>query len=659
MLRDNEVFPIAACMHMKDYKDGLNDKQLAAATTDAANCVVVAGAGTGKTKTMAARVCHLLSNGVQPERILAITFTRRAAAELVSRIVATAGHDLGSRVQACTFHSWCSRLIRADRTQSYTIIDPEDVKDMMSLARGKRDRLFPDSKMLASTYSYCRNSGMKLGEYLERFSSKHAIYLDQFKEIFKGYEEQKRTQNLLDLDDVLAIIASNLADPEYVKTVAALYSDILVDEMQDTNPLQWKLLQPLIGHVRLFCVGDDAQSIFGFRGSDYRFLHDFTTLVPGAIRMTLDQNYRSPHEFLAVSNWLLNQSEIDYDKQLWSERAGTMPISHVFADQMQEAEFIAEKIQADHSSGIPYRNNLILFRSSIWKKFLDAALVKRHIPTEYVGGTTFMRATHVRDLMSPIRILHNIEDGLSWIRFLQIFPGVGSESSSEMTVQLGRAGDMNGKLAILGSGGRKFQEPARVMFQIVGLLNKPLPELIEDVATLLDDLMERRYKEEWYGRKKDVPLLQALAEQEASIASFIENYSMNPVIEVSHDGIEPISDKVTVSTVHGAKGAEADIVYVPALMPGHYPPPSAETAEELEEERRILYVALTRAKRELHLTRPIDRGMTYGRRPDGDEAFFLQDMPVALVAGEFHVIRAPQMPQLNTRINVREIGIQF
>jgi len=365
---------------MQDYKEGLNPEQLAAVTSTAPHIVVVAGAGTGKTKTMVARICHLIETGTPPERILAITFTRKAAAELVSRIAFLAGSDIGKQVNASTFHSWCSRIISNDADAAYTIIDPEDQKDMMSMFRGRRPKEFPKAPELRSIYSFCRNSSRKLGDYIDQYLPKHKPFYEQIKQIFIDYQAAKRRQNLLDLDDVLDVVARNLENPAIAKAIGSSYDAVLVDEMQDTNPLQWRLLQPLVEHTSLFCVGDDAQAIYAFRGSDYRFIHDFTDLVPNSQKLTLTQNYRSPNEFLGISNWLLRESSIDYGKELWSELGGGKPKMLVFSDPFEEAEYIAEKILEDHGRGIPYRSNLILFRSSPWRKPLDSALAKRRIP---------------------------------------------------------------------------------------------------------------------------------------------------------------------------------------------------------------------------------------------------------------------------------------
>jgi DNA helicase-2/ATP-dependent DNA helicase PcrA len=309
---------------------------------------------------------------------------------------------------------------------------------------------------------------------------------------------------------------------------------------------------------------------------------------------------------------------------------------HIFPTQLEEAEWIAEKIKEDHARGIPFRSNLLLFRSSMYKKLMDAALIKRNIPVNYVGGTTFMKASHVRDIIAPVRIVHNEDDGMAWIRFLQIFSGIGEESSSSAYEDLREVVGLEAKLTVLHSRHRKFFEPAQALGKIVRQAHLHVKDLLAEIAKVLDPHLEKRYRDEWHTRRQDIPLLQTIAEGEADAASFLENYSLNPLVEYSAKGMETITDKVTLSTVHGAKGNEADIVYVPALMPGHYPPSYAETPEEIEEERRILYVALTRAKRELHLSRPLERGQVYGKRWDDSSMYFLEGMPQNQI-GRAHV----------------------
>lgn len=641
---------------MQDFKEGLNPEQLAAATSASPNIVVVAGAGTGKTKTMVARICHLLESGSAPERILAITFTRKAAAELVSRIAHYAGRDTGKRVNASTFHSWCSRIIANDAEGAYTIIDPEDQKDMMSMFRGRRPKEFPKAPELRSIYSYCRNSSKKLGDYIDQYLPKHKPYYEQIKQIFIDYQAAKRRQNLLDLDDVLDVVARNLENPDVAKAVGGSYDSVLVDEMQDTNPLQWRLLQPLVGHTRLFCVGDDAQAIYAFRGSDYRFIHDFTELVPDSEKLTLTQNYRSPNEFLGISNWLLRESSIDYGKELWSELGGSKPIMRVFSDPFEEAEYIADKILEDHGRGIQFRSNLILFRSSVWRKALDSALIKRRIPVTYYGGFSFLQARHVRDIVSTLRILHNPLDDIAWLRYLQIFPGIGSESASEIILRLADMSVLAERINLLTTSEPKFKRPASAIQEISQRISNNIAGLIGDIAAVLADEFARLYRDEWPGRKADIPILQALAEREESVSTFLESYAMNPFTEGFKKDNDPNTDHVIVSTIHSAKGLESDIVYVPALQVGHYPPSYTKSEDDYEEERRCLYVALTRAKVELNLSKALIA--SYQRIPKGS-AYFLQDMPERLVDLEVKHAESVKAPSLSLEIDASSYGIEF
>jgi DNA helicase-2/ATP-dependent DNA helicase PcrA len=641
---------------MQDYKEGLNPEQLAAVTSTAPHIVVVAGAGTGKTKTMVARICHLIETGTPPERILAITFTRKAAAELVSRIAFLAGSDIGKQVNASTFHSWCSRIISNDADAAYTIIDPEDQKDMMSMFRGRRPKEFPKAPELRSIYSFCRNSSRKLGDYIDQYLPKHKPFYEQIKQIFIDYQAAKRRQNLLDLDDVLDVVARNLENPAIAKAIGSSYDAVLVDEMQDTNPLQWRLLQPLIGHTSLFCVGDDAQAIYAFRGSDYRFIHDFTDLVPNSQKLTLTQNYRSPNEFLGISNWLLRESSIDYGKELWSELGGGKPKMLVFSDPFEEAEYIAEKILEDHGRGIPYRSNLILFRASLWRKPLDSALAKRRIPVTYYGGFSFLQARHVRDIVSALRILHNPVDDIAWLRYLQIFPGIGVEGASEMVTRLAELAALAERIDLLQASELKFRRSGSAMQKIAQRISSNIANLIGEITHILDDEFTILYRDEWPSRRSDLPILQALAEREDSISTFLESYALNPFTEGFRRDTDSNSDHVVVSTIHSAKGLESDIVYVPALQIGHYPPSHTKSRDDLEEERRCLYVALTRAKTELNLSKALVA--TYQRIPKGS-AYFLQDMPEKLVDINVKHAESVKAPALSLEIDSSNHGIEF
>jgi DNA helicase-2/ATP-dependent DNA helicase PcrA len=374
------------------------------------------------------------------------------------------------------------------------------------------------------------------------------------------------------------------------------------------------------------------------------------------VRITLTQNYRSPNSLLGISNWLLKTSAINYDKELWSEIDGSVPPLRVFPDQFEEAEFIADKIQNDHERGIPYRNNLILFRSSFWRKALDSALAKRKIPVTYYGGMSFLQAKHIRDIVSALRLLHNPADEIAWLRYLQIFSGIGDESASELVGRLSDFTSLDDRLALVRSSGVRFARPAVALAEIKARIESALSQLIAHIVNVLSDDFQKLYRQEWAARSSDVPILQALAEREESIASFLENYALNPITESRRGPNDPISDCVIVSTIHSAKGLESDFVYVPALQPGHYPPTRAKSQEEVEEERRALYVALTRAKVELNLSKSMS--VTYQRVPKGS-AYFLADMPNSLVKLDVQAVDNHKTPPVTLDYEGSSFGIEL
>ena len=336
-------------MSLASLIDELNPQQKQAATTESQHSLVLAGAGCGKTKTIVARAAYLIDQGVPASQIQILTFTRRAASEIVARVELALGAQ-AKGLRASTFHTFCMYLLRripnAFGLEQFSIIDRDDQMMLFRLIRGKDDKKNPNQlpkpKELCDLYSFARNTRQKLSLALEKQLPEFLDMKDEIAEIMKEYENRKRARSFLDYDDILAVVASALAQSEGLADyVASICRHMLVDEMQDTNPLQWALLEPLADRVNLFCVGDDAQSIYGFRGADFENIHHFKERVPDAQIFKLEKNYRSTQEILDLSNWLLEQSPIKYDKQLQAYRgAGAKPKMHIFPNEFDEAKWL-------------------------------------------------------------------------------------------------------------------------------------------------------------------------------------------------------------------------------------------------------------------------------------------------------------------------------
>ncbi len=412
-------------MSLANLIDELNPQQKQAATTETKHSLVLAGAGCGKTKTIVARAAYLIEQGVPANQIQILTFTRRAASEIVARVELALG-DQAKGLRASTFHTFCMYLLRripkAFGLEQFSIIDRDDQLMMFRLIRGRDDKKnpnhLPKPQELCDLYSFARNTRQKLSLALEKQMPEYLALKDQIAEIMKEYEARKQARSFLDYDDILAVVATALAQSEgLVDYVASICRHMLVDEMQDTNPLQWALLEPLKDRISLFCVGDDAQSIYGFRGADFENIHHFKERVPDAQIFKLEKNYRSTQEILDLSNWLLDQSEIKYDKRLEAYRGeGLKPRMHIFPNEFDEAKWIAIDIKERHYlQGSKWGEHMVLVRSSFAARHIEAACIAANVPYRFIGGMKLLETAHVKDLLSMLRGLSasfNISDSL-------------------------------------------------------------------------------------------------------------------------------------------------------------------------------------------------------------------------------------------------------
>lgn len=650
----------------------LNEAQRQAAESQSRNSLVLAGAGTGKTSTIVARAHHLINSGVEPSRIQVLTFTRRSALDIQRRVSNETSSSV-KKVRASTFHAWCHSLIRSNPQvfgyREWSLVDGSDQQSLFALVRGKRKRgSFPTAKDLQGAYSFARNTRVSLKEAVE---FKLPDFIDDFgviAAICVEYQKRKASGKYLDYDDLLEIVGTRLEQSGEAKSAIASQVDhLLVDEAQDTNPLQWTILRPLVDSISLFAVGDDAQSIYGFRGADFASIHEFKDRVSDAEVFRLQDNYRSTQEILDVSNWLLAQSTFNYDKELRAVRGkGLLPRYELFRSQYDEAETIVDEIQDKHRPETnPWNDNLILCRTNYQARPIEAELLERKIPYQFIGGTKLLESAHVKDLLAVLRVIANPFDELGWARFLLMYPGVGEVRSSKI---------VDSVLRIAGkkdegddTGGSEPLEAASRHYPLANLAQHPLMpgaavEVLEavwevrfDVAGAiatalrhLEGLLENRYQHEhWDARKRDFDSLIMLAEGRSSILEFVEEYLVDP-IHISQ--IRPSeSDCVIISTIHSAKGMEAKRVFVTGVQPGNYPHErSVGRLTDIEEERRVLYVALTRAQNELILTGQLRSSLARGSvgtedsdAPDPDALsdssyanllFFLAEMPGTLVA---------------------------
>lgn len=623
----------------------LNLEQTAAAHHEgpARHLLVLAGAGTGKTRTIVGRVLHLIRRGVPAERILMLTFTRRAASEMRVRLGREVG-GLADSIEAGTFHHFClgvlRRIPRAFGLEDRTVIDRDDARALIQLLRGEilkkgEKRRFPQSDAVLGLISYASNSCLPLERYLERFSEYDEATVARIVEIARRYRQRKVERRYLDYDDILLSFVEGIeANPDLRERIASLFQHVLVDEMQDTNPLQWRILSALGARAQLFCVGDDAQSIYAFRGADFRNVHAFTDRMPNSATRKLEENYRSTQEILDLANWLLARSPLGYGRTLKAQRGlGHRPRLVDCSGRLDEAEWIAADLMERYQNGAPWRDHMVLIRTAWSAKALEASLIERQIPYTFIGGSSLLEAAHVKDLLALCRASLSPYDELAWVRYLTCWPGIGDVTAARVVaalLELPADADPGSTLEELLPGRADVLrgiELARTYRQ------KPARALAL-AAEHMDPVLSMRY-DRWQGRASDLRLLAQLAERHRDLRQFVETYTMDPPTQAEVTPDEQ-DDAVILITVHSAKGTEAPVCYALGVQAGNYPHTrSLGSLDREEEERRVLYVALTRAQNELILTRSGDdastrfHGATLGVA--AGTPYFLEDLPVDLV----------------------------
>ena len=611
----------------KDLSADLNPEQAAAAVHGGGPLLIIAGAGTGKTRTLVYRVAHLIERGVRPERILLLTFTRRASQEMLSRAERLVGAN-SRKVSGGTFHATAHRLLRrfgqsAGLSKDFTIMDQGDAADLMQLSRSQlgyasKGKRFPKKETLHYVYSRHINTGITVDDIVRDEYAQFVDYLDDFRKIFADYTVRKQDRNLVDYDDLLLFWALMLeASPELGDRVAALYDHVLVDEYQDTNVLQARILRGMCRtHDNITVVGDDAQSIYSFRGANFRNILSFPAQFPGARIVTLEQNYRSTPPILDVTNTLISRATERFTKNLWTERTGGEPPWLVAAqDEQQQTQFVVDRILELHEEGIPLREIAVIFRAGYMSADLEIELTNRKIPFEKWGGLKFLEAAHVKDVLAFLRILENPRDEVSWYRILLLLPGIGDATArSAIDAMAGAAWES----AALGG----YQPPPRARdahAALVSLLNdlRGAPSAdrakvsadIARVRVMYDDILRERY-DKAQPRLSDLDQLQTISAGYPDRATFLSALALEPP-QATQDLAGPSgtddNDCLVLSTAHSSKGKEWEAVFLIWAVDSWFPSARAlDSDEETDEERRLMYVAMTRAKNYLSVTYPLN-----------------------------------------------------
>lgn len=633
------------------YLDKLNERQKQAVQHGVTSVdsriggplLIIAGAGSGKTNTLAHRVAHLIVNGADPRRILLMTFSRRAAAEMTRRVQRISRQVLGESAAimtdalawAGTFHGIGARLLRMYAEQiglaiDFTIHDREDSADLMNLVRhdlgfSKMESRFPTKSTCLAIYSRVVNSESAVLDVLKTSYPWAINWEKQLKELFAGYVEAKQAQNVLDYDDLLLYWAQMVTDPDLADDIGNRFDHILVDEYQDTNRLQASILFSLKPAGRgLTVVGDDAQSIYSFRAATIRNILDFPkefSPLPADI-ITLDQNYRSTQPILAAANGVIDLARERFTKNLWTDRLSEQrPHLVTVKDETEQANYIVEQVLANREIGIPLKSQAVLFRSSSHSGNLEVELTRRNIPFVKFGGLKFLDSAHVKDLLCVLRFAQNPRDRVAGFRLLQMLPGVGPQTAAKILDTI--AVDPE-PLQSLG----EIPPPPKTgddwpgLVTLLWALRKAEARWPDEMAlarTWYEPHLERNH-EDADTRKTDLLQLEQIASGYPSRERFLTELTLDPPDATSDQAGVPLLDEdyLILSTIHSAKGQEWRSVFMLNCVDGCIPSDLATgTTAEIEEERRLLYVGMTRARDSLTLLTP-QRFFTGGQNSQGD-----------------------------------------
>ena len=643
-----------------DYARELNEQQLAAVTAPPGPALVIAGAGSGKTRTLTYRVAYLIEQGIPPDRILLLTFTNKAAGEMMKRVTELLGHELRA-LWGGTFHSIGARILRlhADALgyqRDFTILDRDDAKDLIkaNLADAKidtKDKKFPKVDVLNEIFSLAANTHTSIAELVEGKFSYFADFTEQITDQHKRYLARKRTTNGMDFDDLLALWLKLMQDHSEVREhFQRRFQFILVDEYQDTNKLQGDLIDLLAArHKNVTVVGDDAQSIYAWRGANFANILDFPKRYPGANVFKIETNYRSTPEILNVANAAIAANVNQFAKELSPARkSGVKPALVACTDAGQQATFIAQRALELREEGTSLNDICVLYRSHFHALELQLELTRRQIPFSITSGIRFFEQAHIKDATAYLKFIANPKDEVSFKRLVLLLDGIGAKGAEKIyqtfTAKMTESGlKLESKLATaLQACAKAIPKKAAVPWtQFVATISQLEAEATRrSAAKMLRLVMDAGYddylKETYDNYERRLEEIQQLAEfafQFGTVEEFLTQLALLTNVEAEADPDDD-SEKIKLSTIHQAKGLEFEVVFVIMLCDGLFPSSrSSESSEGEEEERRLFYVAVTRAKNELYLCYPLIRG---GFGQSGADVYqspsrFLSEIPKGLI----------------------------
>jgi DNA helicase II / ATP-dependent DNA helicase PcrA len=632
--------------HHIHYEEVLNASQLEAVTTREGPLLVIAGAGSGKTRTLVYRVARLVETGVPPESILLLTFTRKAAGEMLER-AASLADERCRFVSGGTFHSLAHRVLRGAAhhlgfENTFTILDRSDMEEaIQSLVQemniGRGAIRFPKRSTLANIVSKAANiqcgiealMGEEYGQFLE--------YAPQVKKLQSLYAVYKKENQLMDYDDLIVFLRELLSSQERIrKALSEQYRYVMVDEYQDTNTIQADIVKWLSkDHRNIMVVGDDAQSIYSFRGANYRNMFEFSKLFPEAKLIKLEQNYRSTQPILNLTNALMGQAREKYTKCLFTERKnGELPSVVDTRTEPEQAVFVSKTIKHEMTRGRSIKDFAVLFRAGYHSFELEVELARQGIPFVKYGGFKFMESAHIKDVLAYLRVIVNREDGVSWGRILRMVKKIGPGKSRAIIGWMKESRCAPSQI-VAWPGAGKSDEGLKSLATLLGELSAKdvsPAAAVEMVMKYYQPILQEKF-DDFPRREKELEQLVPMARRYRKLRLFLDDLLLEPPNSAADMGITKKEDCLTLSTVHSAKGLEWPVVFIIWVMEGYFPPARANAQEEaIEEERRLMYVAATRAKERLVLCYPSqEMGRTWFPSETRGLSSFIQALPQDLV----------------------------
>lgn len=611
--------PVIKTDYKVNYEEDLNEAQLEAVKSKDGPILVIAGAGSGKTKTLTYRVARLIEDGIKPENILLLTFTKKAAAEMLSRATIVLDNRC-EKVAGGTFHSFANIILRKyskllGLKNNFTIMDRADCEDVINHIVGqlfpKKEKRFPKKSTLLDIYSKSINKVTPTKQIIADEFPQFAHCEDKIIEVHKAYVAYKRENSVLDYDDLLLYIKLLLENNDGLrKRLSNEYKYIMVDEYQDTNTLQADVIRLLASeHNNIMAVGDDAQSIYSFRGANFRNILDFPKLFENTKIIKLEQNYRSTQNILKLTNEIISKAKEKYTKNLFSNIVSPQVPALICAkDTQMEADFICQRILELLDEDISLSDICVLTRNARMSYNLEIELSKRAIPFQKFGGPKFMETAHIKDVVAHLRVILNPDDVISLTRILLLLKGVGASTVNNIMPII--KGDLNPDIKLLPSNKSQSLTP---LFNTLGQLRdysttKKPEEIVSAVINYYRPILKDKY-DDFSKREKDLDHFEYLSTQYSNLEDFISDLALEPP-DASVEGMykkNSDDEALTISTIHSAKGLEWDSVFIIGAVDGRFPSAySFNSEEEMDEELRLMYVATTRAKNNLYITYPVD-----------------------------------------------------